>query len=190
VATALGAKRLWDAGADMLRVGVGNGSICTTRIETGNGVPQLTALMDIHSIKQEMENKLGKQLLIVNDGGVTKVGDIVKALCFSDFVMTGNMFAGCEEAPGSIISVDGKMYKSYVGSSTHKTTRIEGVEAMVPLKKDFKSILTKMIEGIQSGCSYQNAHNLEELKDNPQFVKISSAGLKESHAHDVTIVKK
>ena len=189
VATASGARRLWEAGADMLRVGVGNGSICTTRIETGNGVPQLTALMDVHSVKEEMENVMDKQLLILNDGGVSKVGDIVKALCFADFVMTGNMFAGCEEAPGSVISIDGKMYKSYVGSSTHKTTRIEGVEAMVPLKKSFKSILTKMIEGIQSGCSYQGVSNITDLKKEPIFMKISNAGLKESHAHDVQVIR-
>lgn len=189
VATASGAKRLWEAGADMIRVGVGNGSICTTRIETGNGVPQLTALMDIYSVKQEMEDKLKKQLLILNDGGVTKVGDIVKALCFADFVMTGNMFAGCEEAPGTVISINGKMYKSYVGSSTHKNNRIEGVEAMVPLKKNFKSILTKMVEGIQSGCSYQGVSNIVDLKKEPYFIKISNAGLKENHAHDVQVIK-
>jgi len=189
IATGSGAERLWRAGADVVRVGVGNGSICTTRIETGNGVPQLTSLMEVFLIKDNLEKKLGKQLLIISDGGASKVGDLCKGLCFADFIMTGNMFSGCIQTPGEIISIDGMQYKRYVGSSTHKSTRVEGVEALVPVKESYTVILRKMLDGIQSCCSYQGVSNLIDLKRSPEFVKISAAGLRESHAHDVKVIK-
>jgi len=191
VATANAAERLWLAGADTVKVGIGPGSLCTTRIETGNGVPQLTALMDVYEKREELHKFRmpydKKQLYIIADGGIKSAGDIVKALCFSDMVMAGNLFAGCDETPGNIINIDGRQYKEYVGSSTHKSNHIEGVAAIVPYKGSYDSIQTRLIEGLRSGCSYQGAHNLVELKDNPQFVKISSAGLKESHPHDVIV---
>lgn len=188
VATASGSERLWKAGADAVKVGIGPGSLCTTRVETGNGVPQLTALMDVYERRKELyRTTIMSQLYIIADGGIKSAGDIVKALCFSDMVMAGNLFAGCDETPGNIINIDGRQYKEYVGSSTHKSNHIEGVAAIVPYKGSYDSIQNRLIEGIRSGCSYQGAHNLVELRDNPQFIKISSAGLKESHPHDVIV---
>ncbi len=185
IATADGAEKLWTAGADIVKVGVGPGSLCTTRIETGNGVPQLTAIMDVAKRREELFGFSKKHYPFIADGGIKSVGDIVKALCFADMVMIGNMFAGCDETPGNVINIEGRMYKEYVGSSTHKANHIEGVAAMVPYKGTFDNIFTKMTEGLKSGCSYQGAHNLTELRANPTFIKITSAGLKESHPHDV-----
>lgn len=200
VATGDGAKRLWKAGADIVKVGVGPGSLCTTRIETGNGVPQLTALMEVAEAQRQMvelwktkdyetyTNSITKRHFpFIADGGIKNAGDIVKALCFADMVMVGNLFAGCEETPGKTFSLDGRTYKEYVGSSTHKTSHIEGVAAMVPTKGKYEEVLNKLLEGLRSGCSYQGAHNLSELKDNPTFIRITNAGLKESHPHDVIL---
>jgi IMP dehydrogenase len=193
VATGSGARRLWQAGADIVKVGVGPGSLCTTRIETGNGIPQLTALMDVAKVKEELQNAYYqvhgevKAYSFIADGGIKNAGDMVKALCFADMVMAGNIFAGCKEAPGETLVINGVSYKKYVGSSTHKANHIEGIAAMVPEKGNFLDILTKLLEGIQSGCSYQGANNLIELKDSPTFIKITSAGLKESHPHDIII---
>jgi len=186
VATGAGAERLWRAGADAVKVGVGPGSLCTTRIETGNGVPQLTALMDVADTKNTiLQGGHKRTLYVIADGGIKNAGDIVKALCFADMVMVGNLFAGCTEAPGKTHTINGISYKEYVGSSTHKTNHIEGVEALVPCKGPYQTILNKLLEGLRSGCSYQGAHNLEQLKVNPDFIRITNAGLKESHPHDV-----
>lgn len=189
VATGSGARRLWLAGADIVKVGVGPGSLCTTRIETGNGVPQLSALMDVAAVQKELREKTynTEKFPFIADGGIKNAGDIVKALCFADMVMAGNIFAGCDETPGHITIIGGVAYKSYVGSSTHKANHIEGVAARVPVKGKFSDILTKLLEGLRSGCSYQGADNLSELKDNPTFIKITNAGLKESHPHDVIL---
>lgn len=192
VATDGGAYDLWSAGADIVKVGVGPGSLCTTRVETGNGVPQLSALIDAAEAKNAVSSVRrggndGKQRLIISDGGIKNAGDIVKALCFADMVMVGNMFAGCEETPGESLTIDGRTYKEYVGSSTHKANHIEGVAAIVPAKGSFKVILTKMIEGVQSGCSYQGVNSVAALKNNPVFIRITGAGLRESHAHDVIV---
>jgi IMP dehydrogenase len=124
-------------------------------------------------------------MYIIADGGIKSAGDVVKALCFADMVMVGNVFAGCEETPGKTLVIDKIAYKEYVGSSTHKTNHIEGVAALVPAKGSYHSVLTKMLEGLRSGCSYQGAHSLKELRDNPEFIRITNAGLKESHPHDV-----
>lgn len=99
--------------------------------------------------------------------------------------MVGNVFAGCKEAPGKVKIIDGKSYKEYVGSSTHKTSYIEGVEGFVPCKGTYLEVLDVLMQGLRSGCSYQGVDNLVDLKDNPVFVKISSSGLKESNAHDL-----
>jgi IMP dehydrogenase len=104
VATGVAARHLWDAGADVVKVGIGPGSLCTTRIETGNGVPQLTALMDVARVQHKDE-------YIIADGGIKHTGDIVKALCFADMVMIGNMFAGCDESPGKLVNINGRSYK-------------------------------------------------------------------------------
>lgn len=202
VATGKGAYDLWEAGADIVKVGIGGGSLCTTRIETGNGVPQLTSLMEAaeakkafmaasRSSKNNGDSFSAKHRtyhpLIMSDGGVKNAGDIVKALCFADLVMVGNMFAGCEETPGEVLSIEGRTYKEYVGSSTHKANHIEGVCALVQTKGSFKTVLTKMLEGICSGCSYQGASNLDELKESPSFVRMTTSGLRESHPHDVIV---
>lgn len=163
-------------------------SLCTTRVETGNGVPQLTALMDVYDWHEEMEEELDRKLYIISDGGLKSAGDIVKALCFSHMIMAGNAFAGCNETPGNIIHIGDKMYKEYVGSSTHKTNYIEGVSAIVKAKGSFNDILQKMLEGIRSGCSYQDASNLTVLRDSPRFVKITNSGLIESKPHDIIMV--
>jgi IMP dehydrogenase len=202
VATGSGARRLWEAGANVVKVGVGPGSLCTTRIETGNGVPQLTALMDVYKTQQEMvsydkiknrelhaDDRVKRSYPFISDGGIKSAGDVVKALCFADMVMVGNLFAGCVETPGKTMTIDGISYKEYVGSSTHKTSHIEGIAALVHCKGTYESVLTKLLEGLRSGCSYQGAESLAGLKDNPTFIKITNAGLKESHPHDVQIIK-
>jgi IMP dehydrogenase len=203
VATGSGAKRLWEAGADVVKVGVGSGSLCSTRIETGNGVPQMTALMDVTNAKQEItgtvwhkplakyleDELISRPLYIMSDGGARSAGDLVKALSFADLIMTGNLFAGTTQCPGKTMYIDNICYKEYVGSSTHSANHIEGVSALVPCRGDFSEVLTKLLEGIRSGCSYQNAHNLAELRQDPEFIKISNAGLVESHPHSVRVVK-
>lgn len=185
VATAGGAKHLFEAGADVIKVGVGSGSLCTTRIETGNGVPQLTALEWIH--KYRKMNCPEKK--IISDGGIKSAGDIVKALCYADAVMLGNLLAGTDEAPGEIVEINQKKYKNYEGSSTHKTSHIEGIKALVSYKGSAETVVNKLLDGVRSGLSYQNAHNLDVLKLNFQFVEITSSGLIESHPHDVPIIK-
>lgn len=182
-----GAKRLWSVGVDFVRVGIGGGSICTTRVNTGCGVPMLTAISDCYSAKLEMQRVLGRNLYFIADGGLSTSGNVAKALTFADAVMLGNMFSGCDEAAGSTIEIDGKQFKSYVGSSTLKSTHKEGVEALVTPKGPAKEIIKKLSEGLRSCCSYQNVQNLEDLKKDPQFVKITNAGLKESGAHDVIL---
>jgi IMP dehydrogenase/GMP reductase len=175
-------------------------SLCTTRIETGNGTPQLTALMEVAEAQKDMvkffktyaelegnDNISIKQFPFIADGGITSSGDICKALCFADMVMIGNLFAGCEETPGEVLTIDGKKYKHYVGSSTHKTNHVEGVAAIVSVKGSMNEVLTKLLEGLKSGCSYQNASNLKALKVNPTFIKISNAGLVESYPHDIKV---
>jgi len=198
VATGDGARHLWEAGADVVKVGVGPGSLCTTRLETGNGVPQLTALMDVAEAQRQLrelektryyphESHKRKTYPFISDGGIKKAGDVVKALCFADMVMAGNVFAGCEETPGVVHTIGGVPHKEYVGSSTHKANHIEGVAAWVACKGKYQDVLTKFLEGLRSGCSYQGSHNLRELKDNPTFIRITNAGLVESHPHDVIV---
>lgn len=182
VATGDGAWALWKAGADVVKANVGSGALCTTRIETGNGMPALSSIIEI-------ANSRSKQQFIIADGGLKNAGDCVKALCYADLVMAGNLFAGTDETPGAIIEENGARYKEYAGSSTHKTSRIEGVVARVPAKGKVIDVLTRLTEGIQSGCSYQGARNLMELKKEPRFVRISNAGLAESHPHDVLVIK-
>lgn len=191
VATGSAARRLWEAGADVVKVGIGPGSLCTTRIETGNGVPQLTAVMDVAAERDRLRSsgiaKWQKSLPIIADGGIKSAGDCVKSLAFADMVMAGNLFAGAIETPGAITQNNGIQYKEYIGSSTHKINHIEGVSAIVPVKGHVEDILKTLLEGIRSGCSYQGSANLNELKDNPQFIKITNSGLRESHHHDVVL---
>jgi IMP dehydrogenase len=185
VVTESGANFLWEAGADVVKCGIGNGSLCLTRIETGNGYPQLSALDIVCS--GDYKDRDGQFPMFIADGGITSAGDCVKALVFSDLVMIGNLFAGTDEAPGDIISVKGQRYKQYVGSSTHKQKHIEGVIGLVPYKGSVEGVVTKLVEGIKSGCSYQGVDNLLDLKGDPEFVVISNSGLIESHPHNVTV---
>jgi IMP dehydrogenase/GMP reductase len=160
-------------------------SICSTRINTGNGVLQLTAIMDVAEAKKEYTNKY-----FISDGGIVNVGAIAKALCFADMVMVGSMFSGCSETPGAVLEHNGTKYKSYSGSSTLKATYREGAEALVKLKGSFNDELQKMLQGLRSSMSYQGVSNLTDFKENPQFVQVTAAGLKESHIHTVDIITK
>lgn len=185
VVTESGANLLWEAGADVIKIGVGAGSICTTRIETGNGYPQLSAIKNVTDGVYRQRDE--QWPMFIADGGIKSAGDCVKALCFADLVMIGNMFAGTDEAPGEVITSNGQKYKSYAGSSTHKQKHIEGVVALVPCKGSVEAVIQRLVESIKSGCSYQGVETVRDLQKDPQFVVISNAGLRESHPHDVKL---
>lgn len=198
IATGEAAIRMWDIGADVVKCGIGSGAICLTRTETGNGVPQLSALMDVYEARKRFVEKrirqngfgLGRSKpYIISDGGATSAGDVVKSLCFADMTMVGNLLSGCSDSPGESVIIDGKPYKRYDGSSTHKDSHVEGVKSVVLEKPEFKETLNRLLQGIKSGCSYQGVFNLTDLKDNPEFIRITNAGLKESGAHDVNVIK-
>lgn len=183
VATPEGARYLADCGADVIKIGVGPGSLCSTRVETGNGIPQLTALQQIAMDR----NNRNLSYKIIADGGIKRAGDLVKALCFADTVMLGSLLAGTDEAPGQNVKVNGITYKQYRGSSTLKDKHIEGVQGMVPLKGPVSDVIDKLLQGLKSGCSYQGVGNLSDLKKDPRFVRISNSGLLESHPHSVIL---
>jgi IMP dehydrogenase len=202
VATGEGACMLWKAGADAVKCGIGSGSLCSTRINTGNGVPQMTALMEVYDARQKMlANKMmsnlppqfiDKNFYIISDGGAKTSGDLVKALCFADLVMTGNLFAGCKETCGNndpffMSTEQNQSYKAYEGSSTHKEKHIEGYKAMVPVSGTFNEVLGKLLDDIKSGLSYQGASNLTMLRNDPVFIRMSHASYIESGAHDVIV---
>lgn len=198
VATAEAAEELIKAGADCVKVGMGPGSICTTRIVAGIGVPQLTAIM----MCAEAAEKYG--VPIVADGGIQYSGDIVKAIAGGgSVVMIGSLFAGSLESPGEVVNVGGKSYKVYRGmgstgamkrgsgdryfqSGTKKYVP-EGVEGLVPYRGEIKDIVYQMIGGLRSGMGYCGAKDLDALRRNASFVRISGAGLHESHPHDIAI---
>lgn len=202
VATKEGVRELHALGADALRVGIGAGSICTTRIIAGVGVPQLTAVMDC----AEEANKLG--IATIADGGIRSSGDVVKCLAAgASTVMMGNMFAGCDESPGEIEIYRNRAYKVYRGmgsigamkqGSSDRYFQIkesgaaiipEGVEGRVPYKGALNETMTQLLGGLRSGMGYCGAQNLAILRETAQFVKITNAGLRESHPHDVSITK-
>ena len=196
VATAKGFKDLVNAGADAVKVGIGAGSICTTRIVTGFGIPQISAIMNCAPVARKTKVSL------ISDGGIKSSGDIVKALAAgADAVMMGNVLAGTDEAPGKMITIGGKQYKSYRGmaslqanmdrpDSKYEKDEIieEGISAYVPYKGKAEDIVKKMIGGMRSGLSYAGAKNIKELQKNAIFVKITQAGLRESNAHDVYLL--
>lgn len=205
VASFDGARDLSEAGADAIKVGIGPGSICTTRIVTGFGVPQLTAIMDSLAGIQAS----GRDIPLIADGGVRTAGDMVKALAAgADTVMIGGLFAGCEEAPGSPVLRDGKKVKVVRGMaslgatmSRRKSERVEdesaenqedwakvvpeGVEAVVPYRGNVDEILHQLVGGLRSGLSYGGAHNIRELQEKAEFIEITPAGIRESGSHDV-----
>lgn len=206
VATSEGTAALFDAGVDVVKVGIGPGSICTTRIVAGVGVPQITAIYDAASVAQ----KYGKK--IIADGGIKYSGDVVKALAAGgNAVMLGSMFSGTTEAPRTIFTNEGKQFKSYRGMGSvgamsqqhgssdryfqggvNEANKLvpEGVEALVPYKGDVSNIIYQIDGGLRAGMGYVGAGTIEELIENSQFVQITNAGLRESHPHDVQMAKK
>lgn len=200
VATAEGTRRLIDAGADAVKVGIGPGSICTTRVVAGVGVPQFTAVWDC------AEAAAGSGVPIVADGGIKFSGDITKAIAAgAGVVMIGNLFAGLKEAPGREIIYDGRIYKEYRGMGSlgalnagsgdryqiakDETPVPEGIEGRVPYKGELRHFLHQLVSGLKKGMGYCGCKSIEELKNYKNFVKITAAGLRESHAHDVTITQ-
>ena len=200
VATAAGCEDLIKACADCVKIGMGPGSICTTRVVAGIGVPQITAIMDCYEVAKKYD------IPIIADGGIQYSGDIVKALAAgANVCMMGSMFAGTEESPGEIVLYRGRSYKTYRGmgsiaamedgskdryfQSGQKKLVPEGVEGMVAYKGKAEDIVFQMIGGIRSGMGYCGAPTIEQLQANAEFVKITAASLKESHPHDITITK-
>ncbi len=198
VATKTGALFLYNAGANIIKTGIGQGSTCSTRIETGNGIPSLTSLEEVFKASFSDDENDGycydtlyntRKFKVLADGGLRRAGDLTKSLCFSDIVMLGNLLAGTDETPGDILeSTDGKRYKKYAGSSTHKANHHEGVSGLVPYKGPVEKVIERLMEGLRSGLAYQGCHNLNELKQDPEFVLVTHAGLVESHPHDIKIV--
>jgi IMP dehydrogenase len=186
IATPEAAEYLERMGANAVKIGVGGGSICTTRIETGCGVPTFSSVLSVN----EWRNKTKSKLKIISDGSCKSAGDIVK-LCAAgaDAVMVGNLLSGTDETPSNAVMINGVRYKEYNGSSTFKTTHIEGVKSLVPIKGPVADVINRLADGIRSGCSYQGVLKASDLKNNPEFVKITNAGLVESKAHDVMVVK-
>jgi IMP dehydrogenase len=190
VAMGDGAKNLWEAGADMVKVGIGAGGICTTRVSTGNGVASITSLISCNEMRSDMESVLNRKLFLMQDGGCKTSGDVSKSLCYADMVMAGGLFAGTDEAAPEIVEINGVKYKPYAGSSTYRGAHREGVEGYKKYKGPVLNVLKELTDGISSCCSYQGVYNLHDLKKNPNFVKITPAGLRESHSHDLDITVK
>jgi IMP dehydrogenase len=203
IATAEAARALAEAGADGVKVGIGPGSICTTRIVAGVGVPQISAISDV------ADALAGSGIPLIADGGVRYSGDVAKALAAGAYsVMMGSMLAGTEEAPGEVILYQGRSYKSYRGmgslgamadgaadryfqDSTANVDKLvpEGIEGRVPYKGSVLSILYQLCGGVRASMGYCGCRTVDEMRTRPSFVEITSAGMRESHVHDVQITK-
>jgi len=203
VATAAAAKALVAAGADAIKVGIGPGSICTTRIVAGVGVPQLTAIMDV------AEALKGTGKFLIADGGIKTSGDIAKAIgAGADAVMVGSLLAGTEEAPGEVFLYQGRSYKAYRGMGSvgamargsadryfqediKDSLKLvpEGVEGQVPFKGAVGNVLHQMVGGLRAAMGYTGSRTIAEMHERASFIRITNAGLKESHVHDVTITR-
>ncbi len=200
IVTAKAAKDLVDSGANVIKVGVGPGSICTTRIVAGVGVPQLSAIMDVYSYAKT------KNVAVIADGGIKYSGDIVKALAAgANCVMLGGLFAGTEEAPGEEVTYNGRKYKTYQGmgslaamkrggkdryfQSEAKKFVPEGIEGRVPFKGNMADVIYQLTGGIRAGMGYCGTGKIEDLISNTQFIQITNSGLKESHPHNIDITK-
>jgi len=202
VTSSEGVEFLADAGADTIKIGQGPGSICTTRIVAGVGIPQMTALYIASKAAAE------KGVTILADGGIAKSGDMVKALTLANGVMCGSLLAGCNEAPGRIIEINGKLYKQYRGMGSREAMKegsaaryghdrkdvstkaaAEGIEALKEAAGSLSSVLRELVGGIQSGMGYLGAHDLARLRANARYIRVSPAGQKESSPHDVITVK-
>ena len=204
IVTPEAAKDLIDAGADAVKVGIGPGSICTTRVVAGVGVPQITAVNEVY----EYCKTVG--VPVIADGGLKLSGDFVKAIAAgADCAMFGGLFAGCEEAPGEEILYNGRRYKTYVGMGSlaamkrgssdryfqggkqqeAKKLVPEGIEARVPFKGKLEDVVYQLCGGLRAGMGYCGTATIEDLKTNGKFVRITGAGLRESHPHDVEITQ-
>ncbi len=203
VATAEGAKALINAGADAIKVGIGPGSICTTRIVAGVGVPQLTAIMDAVEVARQSDTP------VIADGGIKYSGDLAKAIAAgADCAMVGSLLAGTDETPGEVFLYQGRSYKAYRGMGSvgamsrgsadryfqqdikdHLKLVPEGVEGQVPYKGPVANVLHQLGGGLRAAMGYVGAHDIAELHQKAQFVRISSAGLRESHVHDVVVTR-
>jgi IMP dehydrogenase len=203
VATAEATRFLIDAGVDAVKIGIGPGSICTTRVVTGAGVPQITAISEC------VEAAAGSGVPIIADGGVKFSGDVAKAIATgADTVMIGSLFAGTEEAPGEVILFQGRSFKTYRGMGSIGAMKKgssdrysqegtvsdakyvpEGIEGRVAYKGTVGEMVTQLVGGLRSGMGYTGCRSIEELQTNARFVRITSAGLRESHVHDVIITK-
>ena len=202
IVTKEAAADLIKAGVDAVKVGIGPGSICTTRVVSGVGVPQVSAVMEVYDYCKKHE------VSVIADGGITLSGDIVKAIASgADCVMLGSLLAGTEEAPGEEVLFNGRKFKTYVGmgslvamkrgskdryfqleSATEKLVP-EGIESMVPFKGRLKDTIYQLCGGLRSGMGYCGTPDIESLKSKSKFIKITNAGLKESHPHDVIVTK-
>ena len=200
VATGEATRALIEAGVDAVKVGIGPGSICTTRVVAGIGVPQITAIMDCYKVAKEYG------VPVIADGGIKYSGDMTKALAAgANVCMMGSMFAGCDEAPGTFELYQGRKYKVYRGMGSiaamengskdryfqegAKKLVPEGVEGRVAYKGTLEDTVFQLVGGIRSGMGYCGCKTIEDLKENGQFVKITAASLKESHPHDIHITK-
>ena len=204
IATGEAAKALVDAGADAVKVGIGPGSICTTRIVAGVGIPQITAISNV------AEALKGTGVPLIADGGIRYSGDVAKALAAGAYtIMLGGLFAGTEEAPGEVELFQGRSYKSYRGmgslgamsqsqgssdryfQESTETEKLvpEGIEGRVPYKGSVVSILHQLVGGVRSAMGYTGCQSIEEMRNKACFVRVTSAGMRESHVHDVTITK-
>jgi IMP dehydrogenase len=199
VATAEATRDLIEAGADAVKVGIGPGSICTTRVIAGIGVPQVTAVMECAKAAAKSKTP------IISDGGIKYSGDVVKALAAgAASVMLGNMFAGTDESPGEVVLLEGRQFKTYRGMGslpamkrgskdryfqgdvTDSKLVPEGIEGRVPYRGPLSSVVAQLVGGIRSGMGYCGARKLVDLRK-ARMIRISNAGLRESHPHDVTI---
>jgi IMP dehydrogenase len=203
VGTNAGAQELIDAGVDAIKVGIGPGSICTTRVVTGAGVPQITAIASC------VEAARNNGVPVISDGGVKFSGDVAKAIAAgADVVMIGSLFAGTEEAPGEVILFQGRSFKTYRGmgsigamregsrdryaqDTTENESKLvpEGIEGRVPYKGTLADMVTQLVGGLRSGMGYTGCRTIKEFQEKTRFLRITSAGLKESHVHDVIITK-
>ena len=203
IVTKEAARDLIEAGCDAVKVGIGPGSICTTRIIAGVGVPQLTAVMEVAEYCKD------KGIGVIADGGIKQSGDIAKAIAAgADCVMLGGLFAGCDEAPGEEMIYEGRKYKIYVGMGSlvamkrgsadryFQNSKVEmkklvpeGIEGRVPYKGQVSDVIYQLMGGLRSGMGYCGCKTIFEMKENARFIEITNAGLKESHPHDVELIK-
>lgn len=204
IATGEGARELYDAGVDAVKVGMGPGSICTTRVVTGSGVPQITAIMNTVKVARKLK------LPVIADGGIKYSGDVTKALAAgADAVMIGNLFAGTDESPGELVFFQNRSYKTYRGMGSlgamaggrsadrygHdleeelRKAAPEGIEGRVPYKGSIENLVPVLLGGIRAGMGYCGVKNIKELQTKTKFIRVTHLGLRESHVHDVVVTK-